>query len=91
MDTCLTALDVDNIKHEDAVYVLYKMWGVTATLRSVMFSRDESLDNLVCRRVTDRRNPEDRDRDSLQNDGYKLSSSYGWLSEMISLQLELSY
>jgi hypothetical protein len=77
MVTCLTARNVDDIKHEDAVYVLYKVWGVTATLRSVMFSRDESLDNIVCRRVSDHRNPEDRDTDSLQNDGYKLPSSYG--------------
>ena len=37
MVTCLTARNVDNFKHEDGVYVL---WGVKATLRGVMFSRD---------------------------------------------------
>jgi hypothetical protein len=56
--TCLTAWNVDNFKHEDGVYV---PWGVAATLRGFVFSRDESLDNSVCRRVTDHKNPEDRE------------------------------
>lgn len=73
MVTCLTARNVDNFKHEGGVYVL---WGVTATLR-VSCSRGMSLDNTVCRRVTDHRKPEDRDTDSLRNDGYKLPFSYG--------------
>jgi len=68
--TCLIAWNLDNFKHEDGVYVL---WSVTATLRGVMFSRDNS----VCRCVTDHRNPEDRETDSLRNDGYKLPYSYG--------------
>jgi hypothetical protein len=76
MVTCLTARNADNIKHEDGVY-RYVLWGVTVTLRGVMFLRDESLDNSVCRRVTHHRNPEDRDTGSLRNDGCKLPFSYG--------------
>jgi hypothetical protein len=58
------------------LYMCCTRCDVTANLRSVLFSRDESLDNLVCRLVTDHRNPEDRDTEILQN-GYKPLSSYG--------------